>query len=216
MKNKINILLAIAFVVSLGNVFAQGCDGDAEVGLDSTSQQKIKVFGFLQPQYSYNFDGGDNANTGEFKRARIGVRGEALKNFSYYFMLEAGPFIGGTKDAYLMDAFVTYNADNWARISLGTFKQPFSLELATPCHSLLTVERSIVADQLVAPQRDFGLFVYGGNKYNKLNYSFAIMNGRGLLERDNNTKKDVIGRVNYKLTNFLTVGGSFRYGYPDT
>jgi phosphate-selective porin len=218
MKNKLSILLSIAFVFTLGSLYAQGCDGDAEVGLDPENAQKIKVFGFLQPQYAYDFQGQgkDNANTGEFKRARIGVRGEALENFSYYFMLEAGPFIGGTSDAYLMDAFITYRADNWARISLGTFKQPFSLELATACHALLTVERAIVVDQLVAPQRDFGLFVYGGNKYNKLNYSVAIMNGRGLLERDNNSQKDIIGRVNYKLTNFLTVGGSFRYGYPVT
>ena len=129
-------------------------------------------------------------------------------------MMEAGPFIGGTQDVYLMDAFITYAADNWARISIGTFKQPFSLELATPCHSLTTIERAIVVDQLVAPQRDFGLFVYGGNKYNRLNYSFAVMNGRGLLNRDNNTKKDVVGRATYRLTDFLTVGGSFRIGYP--
>ena len=134
-------------------------------------------------------------------------------------MLEASPFIGGEddqEDVYLMDAFVSYTKYNWAKISVGSFKQPFSLEVATPCHSLTTIERSMVADQIVAPQRDFGLMVLGGNKYTKLNYWFAIMNGRGLKITDNNTKKDLIARATYKVTDFLTIGGSYRYGHPLT
>ncbi len=214
MKNRIYLLFVLALLFAVNNAFSQGCDSDVEIGQDTSSTKKVKIFGYLQPQYTYNFLEGDNVNSIEFKRARIGVRGEVYEKFSYYFMVEAGPFIGGTQDVYLMDAFITYAADNWARISVGTFKQPFSLELATPCHALTTIERAIVVDQLVAPQRDFGLFLYGGNKYNKLNYSFAVMNGRGLLNRDNNTKKDVIGRVTYRLTSYLTLGGSFRYGYP--
>ena len=183
---------------------------------DSTSAKGATVFGYIQPQFDYNFDGGDNANTFKFKRARLGVRGSISEDFSYYFMLEASPFIGGDdqEDAYLMDAFVSYTKHNWAKISVGTFKQPFSLEVATPCHGLTTIERSIVADQLVAPQRDFGLMVLGGNKYTKLNYWVALMNGRGLKLVDNNTKKDIIGRATYKVADFLSVGGSFRYGYP--
>ena len=114
-----------------------------------------------------------------------------------------------------MDAFITYDKYNWARISVGSYKQPFSLDVATTCHALTTIDRSIVADQLVAPQRDFGIGVFGGNKYTKLNYAVALMNGRGLGVKDNNTKKDIIGRATYKLTKFLTVGGSFRYGYPN-
>ena len=216
MKSRIYILFALILLFQVNTAFSQGCEGDDLTASDSTSTQSVKVFGYIQPQFDYNLDGEDNVNTFRFKRARLGVRGTVYEDFSYYFMLEASPFIGGDdqEDAYLMDAFVTYNADNWARISLGTYKQPFSLEVATACHSLTTIERSIVADQLVSPQRDFGISVFGGNKYNKLNYALAIMNGRGLKIVDNNTKKDIIGRATYKVTNFLTVGGSFRYGYP--
>ncbi len=214
MKSKINILLVITLLFSINTVFSQGCDVDDPAASDSTSAQTVKIFGYIQPQFDYNFTDGDQDNTIRFKRARIGVRGKVLNDFSYYFMLEASPFIGGTADTYLMDAFVTYEADNWARISVGTFKQPFSLDVATPCNMLKTIERSVVADQLVAPQRDFGLAVFGGNKFNKLNYSVAIMNGRGINVGDDNTKKDVIGRATYKITSYLTVGGSFRFGYP--
>lgn len=214
MKNYLYTLLVVAFLLGINQGFSQGCEGDAATSTDSTSTLNIKVFGFFQPQYDYFFYDGDNDNTFRFKRARLGVRGDIMDDFSYYFMLETSPFIGGSGDAYLMDAFITYKADNWARISVGTFKQPFSLDVSTPCHSLTTIERSIVADQLVAPQRDFGLAVFGGNKYNKLNYAVALMNGRGLKVKDDNTKKDLIGRVTYKLTNYLTVGVSGRYGYP--
>ena len=216
MKSKIYILFALVLLFQVTNVFAQGCEGDDPATSDSTSAKGATVFGYIQPQFDYNLDGGDNANTFKFKRARLGVRGSISEDFSYYFMLEASPFIGGDdqEDAYLMDAFVSYTKHNWAKISVGTFKQPFSLEVATPCHGLTTIERSIVADQLVAPQRDFGLMVLGGNKYTKLNYWVALMNGRGLKLVDNNTKKDIIGRATYKVADFLSVGGSFRYGYP--
>ncbi len=213
MKNIISILLVIFFTFQLNSSFAQGCEGDAATSTDSLSANKPILFGYIQPQYDYTLNDA-NENTLRFKRARIGVRGKIYKDFSYYFMLEASPFIGATGDAYLMDAFVTYDKHNWARISVGSFKQPFSLEVATPCHGLTTIDRSIVADQLVAPQRDFGIGLFGGNKYNKLNYAVALMNGRGLGVKDNNSKKDIIGRATYKVTNFMTIGGSIRYGFP--
>ncbi len=40
------------------------------------------------------------------------------------------------------------------------------------------------------------------------------MNGSGLIRPDNNNKKDIIGRVTYKLFDFMTIGGSYRYGFP--
>jgi len=40
------------------------------------------------------------------------------------------------------------------------------------------------------------------------------MNGSGLNKVDNNNKKDIIGRVTYKLFDFMTIGGSYRYGFP--
>ena len=214
MINKIYIIFVLACLFQISNTFAQGCEtGDPSSENDSLAP-KVILFGYIQPQYGYTLNDA-NENSLSFKRARIGVRGKIYKDFSYYFMLETSPFIGSSGDAYLMDAFVSYDKHNWARISVGSFKQPFSLEVATPCHGLTTIDRSIVADQLVAPQRDFGVGLYGGNKYNKLNYAIALMNGRGLGVKDNNSKKDIIGRATYKLTNFMTIGGSFRYGYPN-
>ncbi|MEN8185598.1 MAG: porin [Bacteroidota bacterium] len=210
MNNKIYLLFAVFFVFSVNSVFSQGCDTDEPS--DSGEAPKIKIFGYIQPEFDYNFNDADE-NTFRFRRARIGVTGKVLDDFRYYFMLEASPFIGG-EDAYLMDAFVAWEKYNWSRIAMGSFKQPFGREVNTACHSLITIDRAIVSDQLVAPQRDYGIMVLGGNKYNRLNYAVALMNGNALKIKDNNKKKDIMGRVSYKLLDFLTVGGSFRYGYP--
>ena len=44
----------------------------------------------------------------------------------------------------------------------------------------------------------------------------AVMNGRGLGIKDNNSEKDFIGRASYKVIDNLAIGGSFRYGHPNT
>jgi len=211
MKNK--ILLLFVFIFLTNNTFAQGCDAE-EPSNDSIAAPKIKIFGFIQPEFNYTFS--DPAeSTFTFRRARIGVTGKILKDFRYYMMLETSPFIGGVGSAYLMDAFVAWEKYNWARIAVGSYKQPFGREVSTACNSLTTIDRAIVSDQLVSPQRDYGIMVLGGNKYNRLNYFVALMNGRGLNVKDNNTKKDIIARVTFKPFDFMTIGGSFRYGYPN-
>ncbi len=213
MKNKIFLLFVLVFIFQIYNTNGQGCDAD-EPANDSIPAPKIKIFGFLQPEYNYTFSDPEES-TFAFRRARIGVRGRLLEDFSYYFMLETSPFIGGVGSAYLMDAFVTWDKYNWTRISIGSFKQPFGLEVSTPCNALVTIDRAIVSDQLVSPQRDYGITILGGNKYTKFGYAIALMNGRGLNVKDNNNKKDIIGRATYKLFDFMTLGGSFRFGYPN-
>ena len=214
MKNKIIILFTVLFIFQINTVLSQGCEGDEpSTKNDSIKSTTIKVFGYIQPEYNYIFND-ENENTFKFRRARVGVTGKVYTDFYYYFTLEASPFLTGEGSVVLLDAFVSYRKFNWAKISMGSFKQPFSLELSTPCHGLTTINRAIVVDQLIAPQRDYGLMVFGGNKYTKFNYAAALMNGSGLHVSDNNSKKDIIGRATYKAFSFLTIGASFRYGYP--
>lgn len=211
MKKFISIFIVLMISMLMSQVQAQGCD--AEDPNDSIAPAKIKIFGFIQPEYNYTLS--DPAeSTFKFRRARIGVRGRLFEDWTYYMMLETSPFIGGVGSAYLMDAFITWDKYNWARISVGSYKQPFGLEVQTACNALMTIDRAIVSDQLVVPQRDYGISIWGGNVNTRLNYAFAIMNGSGLNKVDNNNKKDLIGRVTYKLFDFMTIGGSYRYGFP--
>ncbi len=216
MKTKIIILFTVLFLFQFNSVFAQGCEGDLPVaggdGVPKTSSTTF--FGYFQPQYdTYFTDPGEN--TFKFKRARFGVRGRVNRSFSYYAMIETSDFISSDGNVYLMDAFITYDKLEWTKFSVGSFKQPFGLEVNTACNNLTTIDRAIVSDQIVAPQRDMGLMMLGGSDKTKFRYSVALMNGRGLGVKDNNTKKDIIGRASYKLFDFMTVGVSYRYGYPN-
>ena len=211
MKNFITIVIVLMISMLTTQLQAQGCD--VEDPNDTIAPAKIKLFGFMQPEYNYTLS--DPAeSTFKFRRARIGVRGRLFEDWTYYFMLETSPFIGGVGSAYLMDAFVTWDKYNWARIAVGSYKQPFGLEVQTACNALITIDRAIVSDQLVVPQRDYGISVWGGNVNTRLNYAVALMNGSGLNQVDNNNKKDIVGRVTYKLFDFMTIGGSYRYGFP--
>ena len=72
MNNKIYILIAFIFMFHINKAFAQGCEGDDLTATDSTSTLNVKVFGYIQPEYDYNFTDG-NENAFKFRRARIGV-----------------------------------------------------------------------------------------------------------------------------------------------
>ncbi|SDX52753.1 Phosphate-selective porin [Lutibacter oricola] len=214
---KTKILLIVVVLLAVNFSFAQGCEDDiaptgTKSGVPTTSS--ITFFGYIQGQYSSEFLQPETTSSFHFKRARFGVRGRINRSFSYYASLEASDFVSSDGNPYLLDAFITWDKHEWAKISMGSFKQPFSRDVATACHSLTTIDRSIVADQLVAPQRDYGLMLLGGSSKTKFRYSLALMNGTGLGTKDTNKKKDVIGRATYQLLNFLNVGASFRYGYP--
>ena len=202
---KLYIILVVTALFGVNNLFAQGC-------AEPSSEEGVNVFGFIQPQYSMDFDGEDYDNTFSFKRARIGVMGNIPYDFSYYVVLETSAFIGD--DPYLLDAFISYKRFENAKISLGSFKSPFGLEVNTACSGLHTVYRSEVSDQIIAPQRDYGVMVSGGNKESLVRYAVGVMNGTGLAKKDNNNFKDILTRIVVQPAESLALGGSFRYAKP--
>jgi len=199
------LFILIAAVFAGYNVQAQGCSEPA-------SEDGVNVFGFLQAQYDYGFTEGDNTSTFGFNRSRMGVMGAIPYDFSYYVLLETSPFKKDGPKAYLLDAFITYSRFSFAKVSLGSFKSPFGQELSTPCHSLHTINRSKMVNELTAPDRDMGLMLLGGSDTTLFQYSVALMNGTGLLVKDKDKYKDVVGRFLIQPTDWMHVGGSFRYG----
>lgn len=201
---KILLLALIASTFVTIRVGAQGCGGPA-------SDDALKVFGFLQAQYENHFTE-PGKNSFSFERARVGIMGSIPYDFSYYAVVELSPFIA--PNPYMLDAFISYNRYEWARLSVGSFKTPFGLEVNTPCNGLLTVYRSTATMQMVAPFRDLGAVLMGGTEKSMLSYQLGYMNGSGLGREDNNNKKDVVGRIMFKPVEFLKIGGSFRKGFP--
>ncbi|MEN8137804.1 MAG: porin [Bacteroidota bacterium] len=201
MKRLILIIL-IGFTPILG--FSQGCEEPSEDG-------GIKLFGYIQPQFDYNVDEG-NTNSFNFNRARLGVTGVIPYDFSYYAVLEMSPSFNDARTPFLLDAYVSYNRFNWAKMALGQFKSPFSQELQTACHKLTTINRSKSVLELASPLRDMGFMISGGNDTTIVKYQLAVMNGTGLNTLDDNTGKDFVGRVVIQPLDFLQIGGSYRYG----
>lgn len=215
MKKILLAILALAlFTPSISS--AQGCMG-------SDSDEGVKVVGYIQPQYEYQFLGDDvspmhglkSNNSFYFNRARIGVVGNIPYDFSYYVMAELSPTLGGP---YLLDAFISYKRfDPYFMVSLGQFKSPFGLELTTPCQSLHTVNRSMVVSELASPFRDLGVMFLGSTgelfgMKDLIAYRFSISNGTGLNVMDNNKGKDFTGRIIITPWEGLSVGASYKYG----
>ncbi|MCK5907283.1 MAG: hypothetical protein KAG37_06820 [Flavobacteriales bacterium] len=198
----------LAFIFMIGLIpmlgFSQGCE-------EPSDDEGIKLFGFIQPQYNYIFDEA-GTNNFDFVRARLGVIGVIPYDFSYYAVLEMSPKYSPNNSPYLLDAYVSYNRFNWAKAAIGQFKAPLSLELQTGCHKLLTINRSKTVLNFSAPMRDLGFMLSGGNDTTFVKYQLAIMNGMGLNNVDDNTAKDIVGRVVLQPLDFLHVGGSFRLG----
>jgi hypothetical protein len=195
-------LLIVLFIFPLLS-YSQGCS-------DISDEEGVNVFGFIQPQYEYNFN--TDYNTFSFNRARLGVKGSIPYDFRYYFVVEMSPIFN--TNPFLLDAFISYNRIMWAQGAIGQFKSPFSLELQTPCNKLNTIYRTHVVDELASPLRDLGFMVYGGNDTTLLKYQVAIMNGTGMNRFDDNAGKDYVGRVVFQpfRSNLFAFGGSFRYG----
>lgn len=199
---RILLIILIGLTPMLG--FSQGCE-------EPSDEEGVTVFGFIQPQYDYIFDG-DNTNQFNFNRARLGVMGSIPYDFQYYAVLEMSPLFESQSSPFLLDAFVSYNRYEFAKVALGQFKVPFSLELQNACHKLLTINRSKSVTELVTPMRDMGLMVFGGNDTTFVKYQFAVTNGTGINNMDLNSGKDIVGRVVLQPFDFVKVGGSYKYG----
>lgn len=202
---------------------AQGCMDEGEDDGDG-----VKVFGFFQPQADYKildsdgFGGEKNTSDFYFNRARLGVMGNIPYDFSYYFVTEMAPK-QNTENGYaatICDAFITYKRfAPYVKVSVGQFKSPFGAEQLHGCHKLLTINRSEVVNTLAGPIRDMGILVsgsvdtlFGENLKDLFGYSFAVLNGTGRNVFDNNVKKDLVARLTIKPLDFLTFGGSYRFG----
>jgi len=210
--SSIKYLITVFLVSSITNfAYTQGCTaGGGDL---------IGVHGFIQPQFNYNLNGTDangknlDQNNFTFNRARIGVVGSIPYDIDYYLMLEFSSFKTPQKTPHLLDGYVSYTRfGKWAKITLGQFKSPFSLEQNTACSGLYTINRSEVVNQLAGPQRDLGVLISGGHDSLIVEYSLGILNGTGMNELDDNNNKNIVGRLVFNPFENLKIGGSFKMG----
>ena len=223
MKRLIILLLTALFVLPSVS-WSQGC-------MEATSEDGVQIIGYIQAQGDYKFLGKDDKgklldeSSFYFNRARLGVTGNIPYDFSYYLITELSQTLNGadTKSGpFILDAFVSYNRfAPYVKVAVGQFKSPFGIELLTPCHKLHTINRALAVNQLVNPLRDQGIMlsgstgemkIFGMETKNFIGYNLAVMNGSGINKRDENGKKDIVGRLTLHPVEFLTLGASYRFG----
>jgi phosphate-selective porin len=121
------------------------------------------------------------------RRARLNLDGRFYRWIGFRIEAEFTEGVG-LKDAYLDLAFLPE-----ARLRLGQFKVPFSLEELTSSLFIDFVERSII--NTLAPMRDRGIMLYGDLMQGAISYYLGGFNGTGEDTSDNNGDKDLAFRL---------------------
>jgi hypothetical protein len=175
---------------------------------------KPVVYGYVDVQVS-SIDRPSPApgvSTAEFRRARIGVRGEVLPRVGYTVLFDAA-------DTSLKDAYAALRIAPRVELRLGQFKTPFGYEQAESDTKLLWVYNSYVVQALARGRdsRDLGAPSTAGDLSSLLGVELAAagVNGAGPNAKDDLNEKNFWGRggVALKLGRAVArAGGSYGYG----
>ncbi|MGN6181862.1 MAG: porin [Mucilaginibacter sp.] len=181
----------------------------------------LQLSGLLQTEYEDFQQKGVN-NTFLLHRARLDVKGDINSNWSYEVYTE---FAG--VNPKLLDAYTTYKIADFLKVTAGQFKVPFSLESLISDNQLEFIDRSQVVNALSGRStdvignqngRDIGIQVSGNfvtldTKQYLFDYSVALVNGAGYdATTDNNSHKDIAGRLGIHPINNLVISGDFYNG----
>jgi phosphate-selective porin OprO/OprP len=186
-------------------------------GVEETDgSNRFRIRGRLMADFAYvNWDDAQNTIDGDLgsygsiiRRARLGVLG--IWNYDWEWQMEVD-----FRDAEIRfaNAYIAYLGFDHARLAIGHFKEPFSMESSTSSRRLTFLERATPVDAY-RPDREMGIL------YETLRENFYV--GLGLYggqsvasERRISEGYSIAGRASYALINeedrFLHVGGSLNY-----
>jgi hypothetical protein len=175
--------------------------------------RKIKISGYVQPQFRYTkidnqsydigtFSGGPfprySKNVFQLRRARLKVMYDnVVTQFVVQFDLAQTGL--GLKDAYL------WLADPWVHsfgLTMGIFDRPFGYEISFSSGSRESPERSRVFQTLFPGERDLGAKFSFAPQLGSLSFLKAevgLTNGTGPTSVEFDNFKDIIGRVGVQL-----------------
>lgn len=177
---------------------------------------------------SFSWDDTDNltpATQFNLNAARLIATGEPVDNVSYHVM---GDFSSPDYSPRLMQAWVEYKPVKYLSIRAGQFKYPFVSDAYPPLIYWKFANVSYTTANIVKKLgytgslfRDIGVQAYCNYDISKelsLNCKLMVMNGTGANAKDNNSPKDFVGFLGFKIINFINVGGSYYFGksLPDS
>jgi hypothetical protein len=235
MKNYLIKTLLLLMLVSATVAKAQEAEPDtlrntvAKLASDMEVLKKIKITGYIQPQFQWadsagqkSYEGGDFA-PGVDKRFQIR---EARIKVTYDNVLTQGVFqVDVTergiaiKDMYLR---ITDPWTNWIQLKAGMFDRPFGFEIGYSSSLRESPDRARMSQIIFPGERDLGasLALQGpkGGSWNWLRLEGGMFNGTGAPgasgsatgnTSDFDKKKDFIGRISASRT---TRNEKIKYG----
>lgn len=186
--------------------------------------QHLDISGFVQAAYNWDDRG---TSTFNLRRARLSLSGNIFKDergAKADYRLQA-EFASSPK---IVDLWVRYQPFNALGVQLGQFKMPLMLELteySQPKLGLIDFSLAVQRLQRMGSNditaissigRDMGVQLYGGfikrDGYSIINYNLAVVNGGGINTKDNNSSKDLIGRIVVKPIAGLSLAGFYMRG----
>jgi len=198
-----------------GITFSQSIIYEPGNGLHLTSVQNKWDFlfsGYINSIFAYHNINQHNSIQNSFNvhRARIDLGFDYDKNYDLFFEFEAA---GQRTEMVLAQIQVRLFDDNY--IMAGKFINPFSAENNCSTSRLTTIERySGLNSIFLLPGLDtqFGVMLFGSAL--NLNYYLSVTNGNGEAAQnipENNNKKEVTARVDYKTSKEFNFGAAVDY-----
>lgn len=193
----------------------------------SSDPHEITITGYMQTQYQraqsagiLSFSGGDfGKNSSErfmVRRGRLKID-RADKYANIVFQLDATQ-----NGVMLMDAFIQLHKPDSKTFlfTAGLFNRPFGHSIVYSSGYRDFPERARVFQTLMPRERDIGAMVtYNPSNFFKfITAEFAVINGSGYNSRDYDSKKDLIGNLDFKFDSLanakfhLAFGGSVYKG----
>ena len=197
------MVLKNAFILIYGLVFIGDITNFVHAGEESpvVSGPSLKLSGYSQVEYVQPDAGIDGFR---IRRARMSLDGEILEKINYKIQVET------MQNPILLDIQVEMRFFKQAGLRLGQFKVPFSPENLTSSAGLDTINRSQTVERLCPGRdsknkgRDIGIAVTG--YFSVLEYSLGIFNGAGINKPDDNSAKDIAGRLVFSSLESFSLG----------
>ena len=172
---------------------------------EKPSYPTLKVSGYIHARYTMDKD---RTNDFQVKRARGKLSGNANENIKYSLLFD---LIDDKSGSNLADAYIDVNYLKQAKVRMGQFKTPFSMEYLTSSTKWDTIELAQVVSKL-ASKRDIGVQI-SGDVSPMLEYAVGVFNGTGSNAAEENKRKDIIARGVVKPVKGLLVGVSHYEGW---
>ena len=191
--------------------------GDSAPDWAKDVANRIQLHGYAQGGYTLSHHEGKTSNTFDLKRVLFWANAQITDRWSFLFMHDFSSVV----QEFYTDFRLTCNKALTVR--LGQFKNGLSLENPLSPTSMETIDvyseavtflAGCGSDPLFGVQygRDLGLSFFGETNNGRLRYELDIMNGQGINRKDQNNRKDFIGRLEYRPVKGLNLVATGQIG----